>query len=39
VWRTLQAYRDAFATGGARLVLSPDSDFLKLLREQPKPTE
>jgi membrane protease subunit HflC len=38
VWRTLQAYRDAFAGGGARLVLSPDNDFLKLLREQPRPT-
>ena len=38
VWRTLQAYRDGFAKGNARLVLSPDSDFLKLLREEPKPT-
>ena len=38
VWRTLQAYRDGFAKGTARLVLSPDSDFLKLLREEPKPT-
>jgi membrane protease subunit HflC len=38
VWRTLQAYRDAFAKGTARLVLSPDNDFLKLLHEEPKPT-
>ncbi len=38
VYRTLQAYRDAFAAGTARLVLSPDNDFLKMLREQPKPT-
>jgi membrane protease subunit HflC len=37
VWRTLQAYREAFAGGGSRLVLSPDNDFLKLLREQPRP--
>ncbi len=37
VWRTLQAYRDGFAKGNARLVLSPDSDFLKMLREEPKP--
>jgi membrane protease subunit HflC len=37
VWRTLQAYREAFGTGTARLVLSPNSDFLKLLREAPKP--
>jgi membrane protease subunit HflC len=38
VWRTLQAYREAFAKGTARLVLSPDNDFLKLLREAPTPT-
>jgi membrane protease subunit HflC len=38
VWRTLQAYRDGFAKGTARLVLSPDNDFLKMLREEPKPT-
>ena len=37
VWRTLQAYRDAFGHGGSRLVLSPNADFLKLLREAPKP--
>ncbi|MBV9736063.1 MAG: protease modulator HflC [Acidisphaera sp.] len=36
-WRTLQAYRDAFATGTARLVLTPDSDFLRLLNEPPTP--
>ncbi len=39
VWRTMQAYRDAFAAGTSRLVLSPDSDFLKLLREAPKPAQ
>jgi len=31
-WRTLQAYRDAFASGKSRLVLSPQDDFLKLLQ-------
>lgn len=38
VWRTLQAYREAFGTGTSRLVLSPNADFLKMLREAPKPT-
>ena len=37
VWRTLQAYRDAFATGTSRLVLSPNADFLKMLHDAPKP--
>jgi membrane protease subunit HflC len=36
-WRTLQAYRDAFATGKARLVLSPQDDFLKLMQGVPQP--
>ena len=34
-WRTLQAYRDAFANGASRLVLTPGSDFLKLLEQAP----
>ena len=34
-WRTLQAYREAFAGGTARLVLAPGDGFLKLLREAP----
>ncbi len=34
-WRTLQAYRDAFSTGKARLVLSPQDDFLKLMQGLP----
>jgi membrane protease subunit HflC len=34
-WRTLQAYRDAFAGGHARLVLTPQDDFLKLLQTAP----
>lgn len=37
VWRTLQAYRDGFGAGTARMVLSPGSDFLKFLREAPHP--
>lgn len=37
-YRTMQAYRIAFAAGsGARLVLTPDSDFLRMMREVPKP--
>ncbi len=34
-WRTLQAYRDAFANGQSRLVVSPSDDFFKLLHEAP----
>ncbi len=35
-WRTMQAYRAAFASGnGARLVLTPDNDFLRLLQNGP----
>lgn len=36
-WRTLRAYRDAFRSGNARLVLTPDSAFLNLLRTPPQP--
>jgi membrane protease subunit HflC len=37
-YRTLQAYREAFGpNSGSRLVLTPDIDFLKMLREAPKP--
>ncbi len=37
-YRTLQAYREAFGKdGGSRLVLTPGNDFLRLLREAPKP--
>jgi modulator of FtsH protease HflC len=37
-YRTLQAYREAFGRdGGSRLVMTPDSDFLKLLRQAPTP--
>ena len=34
-YRTLQAYRQAFGQGQSRLVLTPESDFLRLLRQQP----
>ena len=36
-WRTLQAYKEAFASGKSRLVLSPQDDFLKLMQGVPKP--
>ena len=37
-YRTLQAYRQAFGSGnGSRLVMTPDSEFLKLLQQEPKP--
>jgi membrane protease subunit HflC len=34
-WRSMQAYREAFGEGDARLVLSPDSDFFRYFRESP----
>ena len=37
VWRTLQAYREAFAAGGSRLVLTPGDAFLRFLNEMPRP--
>ena len=36
-YRTMQAYREAFGSGQSRLVLTPDSDFLRLLRQPPQP--
>jgi membrane protease subunit HflC len=39
VWRSLQAYKDAFASGTSRLVLTPSDGFLKFLQEPPKPNE
>jgi membrane protease subunit HflC len=38
IWRTLQAYRDVFDAGGARLVLTPDNEFLRYLQAAPAPT-
>ena len=35
-WRTLQAYKDAFASGNSRLVMTPGDDFLKLLGHAPR---
>jgi modulator of FtsH protease HflC len=37
VWRTLQAYRDAFSAGTSRLVMTPGDSFLQLLRQAPRP--
>jgi membrane protease subunit HflC len=34
-WRTLQAYREAFASGNTRLVLTPDNPFLKMFQSGP----
>lgn len=34
-WRTLQAYKDAFAAGNSRLVMTPGDDFLRLLSHRP----
>ncbi len=34
-WRTMQAWREAFAEGDARLLLSPDSEFFKYFRSLP----
>ena len=36
-YRTLQAYREVFSNGQSRMVLTPDNDFLRLLREPPRP--
>ncbi|MGY4803234.1 protease modulator HflC [Teichococcus aerofrigidensis] len=32
-YRTMQAYRDAFSEGEARLVLTPDSEFFRYFRQ------
>lgn len=37
-WRTLQAYREAFASGNSHLVMTPGDDFLKLLSHAPRPS-
>ena len=36
-WKTLSAYHDAFATGNAKLVLTPDNEFLRYLAAPPVP--
>lgn len=35
IWRTLQGYREVFDTGNARLVLTPDNDYLRYLHAPP----
>jgi membrane protease subunit HflC len=39
IWRTLQGYRDVFDTGNARLVLTPENDYLRYLQSQPVSAE
>ena len=34
-YRTMQAYREAFGQGDARLILAPDSEFFRYFREVP----
>jgi len=34
-WRTLQGYRNIFDSGSARLVITPDNDYLRLLQAPP----
>jgi membrane protease subunit HflC len=34
-WRTLQGYRNVFDSGAARLVITPDNDYLRLLQAPP----
>ena len=35
-WRTLQGYRTVFDSGKARLVVTPDNDYLKMLQAPPE---
>jgi membrane protease subunit HflC len=35
IWRTLQGYRDIFDAGAARLVVTPDNDYLRYLQVPP----
>jgi modulator of FtsH protease HflC len=35
VWRTMGAYKDAFAAGASRLILTPGNDFLRYFRSAP----
>ena len=36
-WRTLDGYKEALGHGQARLVLTPDNDYLRYLQAPPKP--
>jgi modulator of FtsH protease HflC len=35
IWRTYQGYHDIFANGSARLVVTPDNDYLRYLQAPP----
>ncbi len=35
LWRTLEGYREVFSGGNARLVLTPDNDYLRYLQSPP----
>lgn len=35
IWRTLQGYRSVFGSGNARMVVTPDNDYLRLLQAPP----
>jgi membrane protease subunit HflC len=35
-WRTLQGYRNVFDAGGARMVVTPDNDYLRMLQAMPE---
>lgn len=37
-WRTMQAYREVFSSGEARMVLTPESDFFRFFRDMPTPS-
>jgi modulator of FtsH protease HflC len=39
IWRTLQGYRDALASGAARLVITPDNAYLRYLQAPPAPPQ
>jgi modulator of FtsH protease HflC len=36
IWRTLQGYRDVFDGNSARLVITPDNDYLRYLQAAPQ---
>lgn len=35
-WRTLQGYRSIFDAGSARMVVTPDNDYLRMLQAMPE---
>jgi membrane protease subunit HflC len=38
-WRSLEAYKQAFGSGGSTMVLSPDSDFFKYFSKPALPAK